>query len=93
MLILLIHDKTQDNREQLPGRDTYPLSTLYAVEAALVEAGVPVLNVLPAFQQARLSGQQLYWRDDTHWRPEAMAIAAEMSAALIQDYLNNDTRK
>ncbi len=77
LVIMLIPDKEQVYRSLIPGGDGLPPSTLYDVEREAGERDIPVVNLLPAFLEAKEQGMPLYWRDDTHWRPEAMAIAAE----------------
>ena len=78
LLILLIPDKEQVYRELIPDGATLPPPALHDVEQELTNRNIPVVNLLPAFLDAKNAGVMLYWRDDTHWRPEAMAIAAEM---------------
>lgn len=79
LVIMLIPEKEQVYRELIPGGDQrYPSSALNDVERELNTRNIPVVNLLPAFLDAKARGMPLYWRDDTHWRPEAMRIAAEM---------------
>lgn len=89
LVVVLIPDKESVYRELIPsgpGRDPerWPPSTLVDVEQALRDEGVPVVNLLPAFRDLAGRGASLYWRDDTHWRPEAMAVAAELTAPVVR---------
>ena len=38
---------------------------------------MPVVNLMPVFQEATARGEQLYWRDDTHWNDAGIRLAAE----------------
>ncbi len=84
LMIMLIPDKEQVYRELIPDGDHLPLSTLYDLEQALLAMNIPVINLLPGFLAAKENGIPLYWRDDTHWRTEAMKIAAEMVGERIR---------
>ncbi len=89
LVVVLIPDKESVFRERIPsgpGRDpsAWPPSTLLDVEDALRAEGVTVVNLLPAFREQAERGVPLYWRDDTHWRPEAMALAAELTAPVVR---------
>jgi hypothetical protein len=58
-----------------------PMQYQTQVEASLRTMGIPVLNLAPIFRErARHSlsgGPLLYWRDDLHWNPEGVRVAAE----------------
>jgi hypothetical protein len=51
------------------------------VERALKRAGIRVVNLLPVFRQAAIEGlanhRYIYRRDDTHWNPGGVQIAAD----------------
>lgn len=51
------------------------------VERGLKRAGIPVVNLLPVFRQAAIEGladhRYVYRRDDTHWNPRGVEIAAD----------------
>lgn len=54
---------------------------------ALSECGVPVLDLAPALKAAARDGlaarRYVYWRDDTHWSPPGVRLAAaELARAL-----------
>lgn len=85
LIVMLIPDKEQVYRDLIPAAGELPASTLFDVESELEVRAIPVVNLLPAFLSARAEGTPLYWRDDTHWRPEAMSIAAELMAKAIGD--------
>jgi hypothetical protein len=58
------------------------------LEAALVNGGVPVLNLTRVLSeespQALRRREYLYWRDDIHWTPLGTEIAAQALAARLQ---------
>jgi hypothetical protein len=83
LLVVLVPDKysiyqplVRDEREAAGG----PVRYLDRVEEQVRAAGVPVVNLTQAFRreaEAGLSrGQYLYWRDDTHWNPYGIDVAA-----------------
>lgn len=51
------------------------------VESGLKGAGIPVVNLLPVFRQAAAEGladrRYIYRRDDTHWNPRGVELAAD----------------
>ncbi len=57
------------------------------IEALLRVAGVPVVNVTPALQQAAAAGlehgQLVYWSDDSHWNAAGIRVAASSLASLV----------
>ena len=57
---------------------------------SLGQAGVEVVDLLPAFLSARASGdagqEPLYQRQDTHWTDRGLRRAAEIIAARIKKY-------
>lgn len=46
------------------------------VRTELIEAGVEVLDLLPALREASTTGNRLYFRRDTHWTPRGHLVAA-----------------
>jgi hypothetical protein len=50
------------------------------LEHALTDAGVPVVNLRRVFATTArhlfARGEYLYWRDDHHWNPRGIALAA-----------------
>lgn len=95
LMIVLIPEKGQVYRHLVPESERYqpgqwPQSTLYDLEAYLNQEKVPVINLLPLFEEAASGGTPLYWRDDTHWRPEAMRIAAQATAEVLRPLLNKE---
>lgn len=91
LVILLIPDKPQVHLDQVPDVSVYPASTLYALEVSLRQHNVSVLNVLPVFLKARDNEIPTYWKDDTHWRPEGMEIAAEIASEWLSAYFQKRT--
>ena len=58
--------------------------------ADLQQAGVEVVDLLPAYLKARekdsLAGEFLYQKQDTHWTGRGMEIAADLIAKRIREY-------
>jgi hypothetical protein len=81
LVVMLVPEKEQIHIRALPPADQQALARgpdlLSAIERGLSQEGVPVLNLLPVFQQATAQGQRLYWRDDTHWNDAGIRLAAE----------------
>ena len=72
--------------DQLPTA-VEPGELLQRAEVELRAAGMVVVNVTRALEQAALSGlerhEYVYWRDDTHWNEHGVAIAAEEIARAV----------
>ena len=70
--------------QSTPGADH-----LERLEASLVDAGVPVVNLKAVFRELAREGlprgRYLYWRDDTHWNALGLEIAAEELVRAIPD--------
>ena len=81
LVVLLVPEKEQVHADALPAAHRQALARgpdlLAAIAAGLAAEGVPVINLLPVFQEATASGQRLYWRDDTHWNDAGIQRAAE----------------
>lgn len=94
LVILLIPDKEQVYRKSIPVTAEYkqsewPPSVLFELENYLHEKHITSINLLPTFRLALTNGERLYWRDDTHWRPEAIALAAESTAQIINPLIQH----
>lgn len=50
----------------------------------LAKAGITVLDLVPDFQQLRQSGTAPFCKQDTHWSPQGLMLAAEQIAGLIK---------
>jgi len=81
LVVLLVPEKEQIYTQALSLEDQEALShgpaLLSVIEEGLEAAGVPVVNMMPQFQEATAQGIQVYWRDDTHWNDEGIRMAAE----------------
>lgn len=81
LVVLLVPEKEQVHVNALSAADRRALARgpelLGAIATGLEAQGVPVVNLLPVFQQATAAGQRLYWRDDTHWNDAGIRLAAE----------------
>jgi hypothetical protein len=82
LIILLVPDKEQVYRDLLPPRllgpeGTLPASCLLELENELRAEGIPVVDMLRQFEALAAVDRMLYYRDDTHWDAEAIALAAE----------------
>lgn len=70
-----------------PGADPHGLPTnrgFSAFVAALERAGVQVIDLAPALLRAKREGLGLFLPRDTHWTPEAMALAARTVATKVE---------
>lgn len=82
--LLLIPDKANVYREYLPddqlnGDPPLRFEFLNDLEAAAQAQGLHVVNLLEPFREAASRGEQLYFRDDTHWNPKGVSLAAELT--------------
>ncbi len=81
LVVLLVPEKEQIHAAALSEADQRALACgpelLAAIAQGLDAAGVPVVNLLPVFQEATARGERLYWRDDTHWNDAGIRMAAE----------------
>ena len=91
LVVLLVPEKEQIHAAALPAPDQAALAVgpaLFAeIEAGLQAAGTPVVNLMPAFQQATAQGRRLYWRDDTHWNDAGIRLAAEELWRVVEPLL------
>jgi hypothetical protein len=79
LLFVLIPDKERIYEEAISAaarRGVRP-SIVPDVEREFGKAGLHVVSLLPEFQTAARNGALLYWRDDTHWNPEGVRLAAK----------------
>lgn len=85
LVVVLIPEKEQIYRDGLPSiaSPEMPESILGVVEKDLIRYGVDVVNLLPVFVAATERGERLYWRDDTHWNPSGIALAADAVAVRL----------
>lgn len=85
LVVVLIPDKEQVYRELIPDNfSESPPCTLIEFEEELRRRNLPVINLFTLFREQAATGPALYWRDDTHWKPEAMAMAARLTAERIR---------
>jgi len=81
LVVLLVPEKEQIHIQALSPADQQALANgprlLEAIEAGLKKEGVPVVNLMPLFQETTRQGTRLYWRDDTHWNDTGIRLAAE----------------
>lgn len=97
MLVVLIPDEIQVDagilaevaraRGRTPG-DFDLTQPTRAIATALDQAGVPYLDLGPAFA-ARASQERLYKPQDTHWNLAGNRLAAEVMAPAVRDRLVN----
>jgi hypothetical protein len=90
LAVILIPDKEQVYREQLPPEarapgEVFAPSCLPELEARLREKGIRVVNLLEPFRAQAAAGQLLYWPDDTHWNSDGIQLAAELAWREISD--------
>ncbi len=91
LVVLLVPEKEQIHARALPAADQPAVAAgpplFAAIEAGLEAEGVPVVNLMPVFQQATVAGQRLYWRDDTHWNDAGIRLAAEELWRVVEPLL------
>ncbi|MFH0908158.1 MAG: hypothetical protein V1929_05295 [bacterium] len=92
LVMLLIPDKEQVYREFLPGvmldeANPIPPSCLDELGERLRVKDVPVVSLLGPYREGAGQGRLLYWRDDTHWNSEAIAMAAEAVSHVVEPLL------
>jgi alginate O-acetyltransferase complex protein AlgJ len=54
-----------------------PLTLLHSYLTRLKEAGIDVVDLYAKYAQARTGDAPLYYRDDSHWTPYGVELAAE----------------
>lgn len=89
LLVVPIPDKEQVYRDWIPLSAWHngtppPPSMLDELQERLDAKDIPSVALLPAFREAAGQGIPLYWRDDTHWRPEGISLAAQLIAERLQ---------
>jgi len=91
LLFVLVPDKERIYSDALPeyARQNVRPTVLPDVEQRFRAAGLKVVNLLPAFQSAAQHGELLYWRDDTHWDPAGVRLAAQIAAPEVRRLLNS----
>ena len=81
LVVLLVPEKEQVHAEALPPERRRALAgsadLLAAIAAGLATDGVLVVDLMPVFREATMSGRRLYWRDDTHWNDAGIQLAAD----------------
>jgi hypothetical protein len=87
LLVVLVPTKRQIYGPMLepPSRSLDAAFDLFArLENDLRARGVGVVNLAPVFRREAESGALLYWRDDTHWNPAGIRLAAEEIARALR---------
>lgn len=91
LVVLLVPEKEQIHLPTLPPEHRQALARgpelLADIAAGLSAEGVPVVNLMPVFQEATAAGQRLYWRDDTHWNDAGIQLAAEELWRVVEPLL------
>jgi alginate O-acetyltransferase complex protein AlgJ len=86
----MIHPEKLTGRED-PRRSALQNPSYDHFTAYLEQRGVLLFDPAPALMEAKLkSGRPQYLMTDTHWRPEAMALAAEELKKFIQKHVPLD---
>ena len=72
-----------------PSLGTEPGEILERVEAKLRAAGIPVVNLTHVLRMAAKAGlgrqEYVYWRDDTHWNGQGVAVAVAEIVRVIPE--------
>lgn len=77
-------DKLSDNAPPLDGACVTPYTRKLILE--LEQAGVEVVDLMPAFMEARRRNESLYMKLDTHWDDSGVQLAAKLIAERIKRY-------
>lgn len=85
LIVVLIPEKEQVHRNAIPEHRIPPgeiisPSVLWRLEEELDQHHVQTVNLLGPFREAVAAGQQIYWRDDSHWNAAGIRIAADLVA-------------
>jgi hypothetical protein len=87
LIVLLVPNKYNVYRPLLARSDVTRAETplyLTLLGSRLNDLGVPAVNLLPLFREqaaATLADDEyIYWRDDTHWNPNGIHLAAQQLA-------------
>lgn len=90
LLVLLIPAKDVVYSDSL--EEPFPVRTARAspvIATALAARGVHVLDLEPVLRASALEGlpqrRYVYWRDDTHWSPKGVQLAAAELAGALAD--------
>ncbi len=54
------------------------------VFAKLESNGIEMIDLLPLFEEEKKAGREVFLKQDTHWRPEAMSLAAGHVAGILR---------
>ncbi|MCC9136458.1 hypothetical protein ACFSKU_06365 [Pontibacter silvestris] len=81
-IFLPIPNKENIMHEMFPGQQKPPY--LSQLIAALQEKGIEVIDLQTAFDKAYQQGTQLYLKDDSHWNPNGVKIAASLLAQALE---------
>ncbi len=91
LVVLLVPEKEQIHIAALPPAYQQALAggpaLLAAIQRGLEAEGIPVVNLMPVYQQATMEGRRLYWRDDTHWNDAGIRLAAEELWRVVEPLL------
>ena len=76
----------QKSLERYPAMQNLTWDTNQSTATArrlLADAGIPVVDLLPQFQQAAAAGNTLHLRHDGHWTPASQALAGAAAASFL----------
>jgi alginate O-acetyltransferase complex protein AlgJ len=77
-------DKVSDSAPEAGGPYVTPYTRKLMLE--LAEADVEVLDLLPAFIEAREGEEPIYMKQDTHWTDRGLRLAARMIGDRVEQY-------
>ena len=92
LVVLLVPDKHTVYHELLRtpvAPAARPGARMDRLQRGLEADGVPVVNLRPVFaataRRLFADGEYLYWRDDTHWNPRGVRLAAAEIARAVRE--------
>jgi hypothetical protein len=84
LVVMPIPDKEQIYSTWIDASDWQGGSPGESIIPAFLELlqarNIDTVDLLATFREARARGERLYWRDDTHWNDEGIALAAQKIA-------------
>jgi hypothetical protein len=93
LVVLLIPEKEHVYWQRLPDGPLTSLAiaesnrVLSFLESSLNENEVHTVNLLKVFQPLSQENTNLYWRDDTHWKPDGALLAARSIAPFLSELI------
>jgi alginate O-acetyltransferase complex protein AlgJ len=93
LLFMPIPNKETVYFDKVPGADAVPPTGLEDFISQAREAGIPTIDLQSAYERfRRRSHELLFFRDDSHWTPVAVEIAASLADPVIEAMLSGASK-